>query len=208
MLYNFINKKEIQIMKKQLSEMSLEELWQLFPIILKEYNLDYQNWYELEKDRILNNIKTGDIARINHIGSSAVKGLISKPTIDILLEVNSCDNIKELIADLELIGWGLMSQKNDPLKLSFCKGYTPNGFAEKVYHLHVVYHDDWDELYFRDFLIMHPDIANEYGKLKLQLLNDFKQDRDGYTKAKTNFILKYSNIAKQEFPERYKPIKK
>lgn len=195
-------------MKKQLSEMSLEELWQLFPIILKEYNLDYQNWYELEKDRILNNIKTGDIARINHIGSSAVKGLISKPTIDILLEVNSCDNIKELIADLELIGWGLMSQKNDPLKLSFCKGYTPNGFAEKVYHLHVVYHDDWDELYFRDFLIMHPDIANEYGKLKLQLLNDFKQDRDGYTKAKTNFILKYSNIAKQEFPERYKPIKK
>jgi len=39
------------------------------------------------------------------------------------------------------------------------KGYTPDGFASKVYHLHVRYAGDWDELYFRDFLIAHPDKA-------------------------------------------------
>lgn len=40
-------------MPKELSEMSLEELWELFPIILKEYNPEYPKWYEIEKDKIL-----------------------------------------------------------------------------------------------------------------------------------------------------------
>ena len=64
-------------MKKQLSEMSLEELWELFPIILKDYNPDYKNWFGTEKQNILHHIKTSDIARINHIGSTAVKSLIA-----------------------------------------------------------------------------------------------------------------------------------
>lgn len=32
---------------KELSEMTLEELWQLFPIILKEHNPKYKEWYEI-----------------------------------------------------------------------------------------------------------------------------------------------------------------
>ena len=185
--------------------MSQDELWELFPIILKEYNSEYRNWYDIEKGNILFNIKTEDIVRINHIGSSAVEGLISKPTVDILLEVGGCCNITRLIGDLEIIGWGLMSRKSDPFKLSFCKGYTPEGLAEKVYHLHVAYLGNWDELYFRDFLITHPNVANEYGIFKLQLLNDYKHNRDGYTEAKSDFVKKYAALAKQEFPDRYKP---
>jgi len=64
---------------------------------------------------------------------------------------------------------------------------------------------DWDELYFRDFLIARPDVAEEYGKLKLQLMKDFEHDRDAYTKAKTDFVLKNSIAAKLVFPDRYKP---
>ena len=30
------------------------------------------------------------------------------------------------------------------------KGYTENGFADKVYHIHLRYAGDNDELYFRD----------------------------------------------------------
>lgn len=64
-------------MKKQLSEMSLEELWELFPIILKEHNPQYKDWYEIEKQKILKSIKSENIVRINHIGSSAIEGLIA-----------------------------------------------------------------------------------------------------------------------------------
>lgn len=38
---------------KELSEMTLEELWQLFPIILKEHNDEYKNWYEIEKKQLI-----------------------------------------------------------------------------------------------------------------------------------------------------------
>lgn len=40
-------------MAKELSEMTLEALWVLFPIILKEYNTAYPRWYEIEKENIL-----------------------------------------------------------------------------------------------------------------------------------------------------------
>lgn len=192
-------------MEKDLSKMSLNELWELFPIILKEHNPQYKEWYEIEKQIIINGIKEEDVIRINHIGSSAVDGLISKPTVDVLLEIDGGCNITEIIRDLEAIGWVLMRQESNPMKLVFNKGYTPNGFAERVFHLHVRYFGDWNELYFRDYLITHHDVADLYGQLKLSLLKDFEHNRDGYTEAKTNFILHYSNIARQEFQHRYKP---
>lgn len=44
-------------MGKALSEMSLEELWELFPIILKEHSPSYKEWYLVEKDEIVNGIR-------------------------------------------------------------------------------------------------------------------------------------------------------
>jgi len=192
-------------LKKQLSEMTLEELWELFPIILREHNPQYNGWYEAEKQNILKNTNANDIARINHIGSSAVKGLISKPTVDILLEAAGNCDISHLADDLSAIGWEFMKKENEPIKFVFSKGYTPDGFADRVYHLHLRYFGDWNELYFRDYLIEHTEVANEYGRLKLNLLKNFEHNRDGYTQAKSEFILKYTEIAKHEFQNKYKP---
>ncbi|KNY25853.1 protein of unknown function UPF0157 [Pseudobacteroides cellulosolvens ATCC 35603 = DSM 2933] len=76
-------------MGKALNEMSLEELWQLFPIVLKEHNPAYKQWHIDEKDQIENAVGKNVVKRINHIGSSSVKGLMSKPIIDILMEVSA-----------------------------------------------------------------------------------------------------------------------
>ncbi|MDR3264121.1 MAG: GrpB family protein [Clostridiales bacterium] len=194
-------------MKKQLSEMSLTELWELFPIVLKEHNPEYGEWYNTERDTVLSYTKDFGILRVNHIGSTAVKGLIAKPTIDILLEVGQNCDIPRLIDVLKAQGWlSMSSQYNPELKLAFNKGYTPDGFAEKVFHLHVRHFGDWSELYFRDYLVAHPDVALAYGELKLSLLKAFKHDRDGYTEAKMAFIERYTKKAKDEFADRYKPL--
>jgi len=191
-------------MKKQPHEMRSEELWELFPIILKEHNPQYKDWCEAEKRKILGKIKAGDIARVNHIGSSAVEGLLAKPTVDILLEieVNCC--LAQLTAELEALGWGLIRRESEPMALAFVKGYTPEGFAEKVFHLHVKYCGDWDELYFRDYLIAHPDVAAAYAQLKRSLWEQYEHDRDGYTNAKSDFIAEHSRAAKQEFRNKYR----
>lgn len=192
-------------MKADLSELSLEELWTLFPIILKEHNPDYKVWYEEEKQRIISKVKPENLIRISHIGSTAVKGLTAKPIVDILLEIDGACGVSAIIKVLKTLGWRLMSQEDDPVKLSFNKGYTPEGFADRVYHLHVRYFGNWPELYFRDFLIAYPDVAGEYERLKLKLWKQYEHDRDGYTEAKTDFVRRYSDMAKVEFNNRYLP---
>ena len=200
----FREKERIE-MEKELSELSLEELWRLFPIILKESQPHYKNWYEAEKYEIFQNIDREDIIRINHIGSSAVEGVLSKPTIDILLEIDGRCDVNQIINKLGGIGYGVMSQEKAPMKWVLNKGYTPSGYADKVFHLHLGYHGDWNELYFRDYLQKHSDIAQEYSNLKMSLMNDYEHNRDGYTEAKSDFVLKYTQIAKQEYRGRYKP---
>lgn len=44
----------------------------------------------------------------------------------------------------------------------------------------------------------HPDAAREYEKLKLSLWKKYEHDRDGYTGAKTEFVEKYTKIAKMK----------
>lgn len=187
--------------------MSLKELWELFPIILKEHNPKYKEWYEIEAKQLFSCIKHDKIQRINHIGGTAVEGLIAKPTVDILFEVANDCHIPKLIEILKTNGWILMSSEDEPnLQLVFNKGYTPEGFAEKVYHLHVRYLDDWNELYFRDYLLDHPDVALKYGNFKLNLWQEYEHNRDGYTEAKTAFIMQYTEKAKLEYAGRYTPF--
>ena len=87
--------------------------------------------------------------------------------------------------------------------ISLNKGYTENGFAEKVFHIHLRYVGNNNELYFRDYLNEYPEIAKEYEKLKLNLLKKFKHNRDAYTEAKTEFIIKYTELARKKYKERY-----
>ena len=176
------------IKTKQLSEMTLEELWQLFPIILSEHNSDWTNYYNEEK-ALLEKQFGSLLVRINHIGSTAVEGLIAKPTVDILLEVNPDSSADDVRATAEKCGYTVMAEKPAPeYRLDLCKGYTPQGFADRVFHLHIRHPCDWDEIVFRDYLRRNPCKAEEYAKLKMELQKRFRHNRDAYTEAKGDFI--------------------
>ena len=189
--------------EKPLAERSLEELWQLFPILIRAYNPLYPMWFHEQKERILR-MAGSDAERISHIGSTAVPGLLSKPTVDILFETRPGAGWDSLVRALTAGGWILMSRRDSPPALVFNQGYTPSGFAERVFHLHLRELGDWDELYFRDYLLAHPEAAEKYGKLKLRLAKRFRNDRDGYTGAKTEFIRTHTALARREFPDKYK----
>ncbi len=62
---------------------------------------------------------------------------------------------------------------------------------------------DNDELYFRDYLNEHPQIAKEYEALKLELWKRYEHDRDAYTDAKTVFIRKLTAEARRVYGDRY-----
>ena len=186
-------------MGKKLSEMTLEELWQLFPIFLIEHQSCWKEWYAQEAAFVKNVIPKDK--RISHIVSTAISSIWAKPIIDILVEVSKeCD-----LSDVKhaLVSGGYICMSQSPDRISFNKGYTEAGFAEKVFHLHLRYVGDNDELYFRDYLMEHPDIAAEYEKMKLKLWKEYEHNRDGYTNAKTEFVQKYTGIAKLLYGNRY-----
>ena len=173
--------------------MTLEELWALFPIILTEHKDCWAEYYASEAAELRKILPKGTI--INHIGSTAVNGIWAKPIVDILVEVSKNLNLSEVSTTLQNSGWIQMSASEK--RISFNKGYTEKGFAEKVYHLHLRYFGDNDELYFRDYLNTHQEVAKEYETLKLGLWKKFEHDRDGYTAAKSEFVAKYTALAKQ-----------
>jgi len=190
---------------KDLKDMGLEELWQLFPIILKPYSPVYAVRYNEEKEKLLNILRKYNICRISHIGSTSVRGLTAKPIVDILLEVPEACDFDGISCLLQNNGWIEMSRNNTEKTLDLNKGYTPGGFAERVYHLHIKPSGDWGELYFRDYLRKHYDAARQYEALKLDLKVRFEYNRDAYTNAKSDFIVKYTQKAREEFGARYLP---
>ena len=186
-------------MGKKLSEMSLEELWQLFPIILTRHQDCWKKWYLEEETLLKKNLL--QVERISHIGSTAIPTIWAKPIIDILVEIPRESNLydyKDLIINN---GYICMSQSENGL--SFNKGYTENGFAERVFHLHLRYSGDNDELYFRDYLIEHPDAAKAYEELKLRLWKKYEHNRDAYTNAKTELVKEYTEKARILYGNRY-----
>lgn len=181
--------------KKELRDMTLEELWELFPIILTPHHPQWKQWAE-DGIGLLSKI-LGDFSPIiTHIGSTAIPDIQAKPIIDILVELPPEASQREIRRIMEENGYICMSIS--PKRMSFNKGYTPDGFAEKVFHIHLRESGDNDEIYFRDYLRANPDVAHKYEALKLNLLPKYRHDRDGYTLAKTQFVIEITRRAKRE----------
>ena len=187
-------------MGKALSDMTLEELWELFPIILTEHKESWDTWYAEEQERLAGILPSANMI-ISHIGSTAIKNIWAKPIIDILVEIPASLSMDEVKALLVQNGYICMAEH--PNRKSFNRGYTSEGFAERVFHLHLRYAGDNDELYFRDYMNDDPPLAKQYEELKLSLWKKFEHDRDGYTLAKTSFVAEQTDQAKKRYGHKY-----
>lgn len=170
---------------RELKDMTLEELWQLFPIELAEHSPEWEAWAEEEAERLRQVLAEWNPA-VSHVGSTAIEGIMAKPIVDLLVEVGRDCALGVVGAAIEGAGYTLMSAS--ARRMSFNKGYTPEGYAGRVFHLHLRRRGDNDEIAFRDYLRSHGEAAREYEALKLSLLPRYRNDRDGYTAAKTEFV--------------------
>lgn len=183
-------------MTKTLFGLSDKELWKLFPIVVSEYQENWTEIYETEKALLEKQIGSDKILRISHFGSTAVPGLSAKPIIDILIEISADANFNHLAQSLGQIDYLHVKSESEPYPNAvFLKGYAPDGFCGQAFHLHVRNFGNWDELHFRDYLQQHPEVAEEYGRLKNTLGQKFKFDRDSYSAAKTDFVHRITELS-------------
>lgn len=188
-------------MGKNLSELSREELWELFPIFLTEHKERWTADYHEMEEVLRSGLAGIQLVRISHIGSTAISNIWAKDIVDILVEVAHGEDLASAAELIERVGFIRMSYSGN--RYSFNRGYTEEGFVPPVYHLHLRYEGDHDELYFRDYLREHPEIAREYEALKLRLWKKYEHNRDGYTEAKSELIKKWTSVAKEVYGQRY-----
>ena len=79
--------------------MTLDELWNLFPITFVDANANFKNIY-IEEEQTLKFLLGNYIERISHIGSNSIENIKTKPIIDILIEMNLIDILDSILGGL------------------------------------------------------------------------------------------------------------
>lgn len=160
-------------------------------IELANHNPKWSSKAKTEIAHIKSTLGNDFIIDIQHIGSTAIPNIKSKPIIDIMIGVTSFDNMeKKLIKPLEAIGYLFWKNNPDKERLFFVKGLPPLG-KKRTHHIHITKHNSatWDQhIFFRNYLTKHPSTAKAYETLKITLASKYQQDRESYTQKKESFI--------------------
>ncbi|MGH9224523.1 MAG: GrpB family protein [Acidimicrobiales bacterium] len=123
---------------------------------------------------------------IEHIGSTAVPGLVAKPTIDIAVGVHAIADLLPHRPALEGLGYEWRAGFHaDHLFLRKIAG------DERTHHLHVIVwpSDEFEEwIAFRDLLRNEAQAAAEYAAVKRELAARHYNDRGAYVEAKSGTV--------------------
>ena len=173
-------------------------------VTLAPYDPNWPRAFREEKEHLLACLPTELIRRVEHFGSTAVPRLAAKPIVDMLVEVTDLEETRKRIAPiLESQGYDYFwspthGDDGPPFYAWFIKRDPRTG--TRTHHIHLVeghFAGHWDRLLFRDFLIDHPEVAQEYADLKRRLAAAMQTDRVAYTQAKTDFIVAITEKAKR-----------
>ena len=105
-------------------------------VVITKYNPKWPVYYENEKKLILNSIGNW-IEGIEHIGSTSIKGLSSKPVIDILIGVRSLlEDDKYCINGLESIGYKYIKKYEE--KMPERRFFVKYSGKERFAHIHLI----------------------------------------------------------------------
>lgn len=151
------------------------------PVIVVAYDPAWPGMFRALGTRLRSSL--GDIAvRIDHVGSTSVPGLDGKPVIDVQVSVESLERDGEIARRLASIGLQHHRDNPDRTKMFFLG--SENGRRS---HVHVRVRGSFDEqlnLLFRDYLRSHAEAVEGYARVKRGLAEKFRDDREGYVRAK------------------------
>lgn len=132
------------------------------------------------------------VGTIEHVGSTAIPGLAAKPIIDLAASVEDLDAATAgAVEDLAANGWQYVPPDLDgrAWRRFFVKPDVSGRRREAHLHLIETGHPRWNALIeFRDALRSDDTLAGRYENLKLQLSDQYGDDREAYTHGKAAFV--------------------
>jgi GrpB-like predicted nucleotidyltransferase (UPF0157 family) len=165
---------------------------------LAPYEDEWTCLYEEEKARL--QAAVGDqVLDIQHVGSTAIPGIVAKPILDVAVAVRSFEAAFVCIEPIVALGYEYHGENGIPRRHYFVLRDPDTGHTLIHLHMNELDGPDWEnQILFRDYLLAHPEAAAEYATLKRDLATQYPQDRDAYTDAKAPFIQQVLRLARSE----------
>lgn len=163
---------------------------------LVPYEKDWANEFEKEK-KILKEVLGEYALDIQHVGSTAIPGIVAKPVLDIAVAVESLDILEILIPILTDAGYDVKNSIEDNNEILARKG-SPECRTHYI-HIEVLNGEFWKHhILFRDYMLKHPEAVVMYEKIKKESFSLYKDYRKKYTESKHKFIRKILEKAEKE----------
>ncbi len=162
--------------------------------------LDYNDKYAtifLEEKKELEKLLKGHYTSIEHVGSTAIKNIKSKPIIDILVTTSDLAKLIEYVKNT--LDSSVFSFKEENKAGDFLIRKEEDGKVKAFIHVFPDGHKGAKEcIIFRDYMNKYPKEARRYETLKKELYFKYKDDRPSYTAGKKIFIEEVIKRAKNE----------
>ena len=170
---------------------------------LVPYSRLWPDEFELEKKTLLD-VFPKKILGIEHVGSTSIPGLLSKPIVDIAVMVQNYEPVENFLVELQKIGYH--AEPSSTERHYFTKG-TPI-----KYHLSIAFSEQggfWvRQILFRDYLRTHDLARDEYAALKQQLMQNDVTGRNSYLLGKTTIVYKILDAAGWKKDQNYQAYKR
>ena len=154
------------------------------PVMLADYDPAWPVQFEREAGRIRAALGDG-VRLLEHVGSTSVPGLASKPIIDIVIAVPDSSDEASYVPAMEAAGYVLRIREPEWFEHRLFKGTDP------AVNVHVFTEGEFEirrMLAFRDWLRRHADDRRLYERTKRELAaRDWKYVQH-YADAKTDVV--------------------
>lgn len=156
---------------------------------LEAHTVEWQKEFQRVKQDILNSTPIQE-KRIEHIGSTAIKDMVAKPILDLIVGVDDIENVdKAIFQGLKEAGF-LRLRVQRPNEIVLVK-FTDETYEVKTHFIHLVeYNKDlWKNLiFFRDYLNSNETVREQYSNLKKEFVEENSGGIDEYTDYKEQFV--------------------
>lgn len=157
-------------------------------VVVSPYSSEWPNVFRNLKDDLIRLFAPTPIT-VEHIGSTSVPGLAAKPVIDVVLGAASLADIETKISLLGENGYEYVSKYENEIPER--RYFVKSAAGSLRVHIHAVESGSrlWREhLAFRDALRSDSSLRAQYQLLKLQLAEQFVNNKSAYSAAKNPFI--------------------
>lgn len=169
-----------------------------YKVLLKSHDEKWAEEFEKTKQTLIN-IHGDNVVDIQHVGSTAIKGIVAKPLLDIAIVFKTITN--SVFSTMEENRYEYYGEVITGKHLFILRGEG----EVSLQHIHCYEEKNcdqfWDQIKFRDFIRSHSEFAKEYELLKQELYKIYSDDRKKYTEGKQAFFDKIKQFADKNYTE-------